>query len=435
MSQVAHSPKSHWTVRFSSPDPLPGQVLPPRFPLVLENRTGMVCEPALLFLYERHVQERARDPSRNTLVAYAHDLKEWFQYLEEFQLGWANVLSRDVVGFVKVMRATISPETKEAYSTKTIKRRVSTVLAFYDWAMRSRFQWIFADESASSIQTLQKKPSALSLRQRADEPQHVSLINPSQATAILDAAGAPIRDTGQRAVSPATGPCKHGDPYPTAKSSRNRLAMEIALQTGLRVTEVCCLRKDQFIPVFSYDNIPDTKTFRVKVKGKGAKVRQVAFPGVLIKSILKYIEVERSAILESCTLPHPEELLINPSRSGGHYGKRVTARTLERAFARACVESGNSREVAVHRFDSDGKVVGKTSKRAPEFVFHDLRHTYAIWTYYARARAGDSEPWLYLQQQLGHAHLETTLGIYLSSAPQFEGAVSDATMRALNEDN
>ena len=49
----------------------------------------------------------------------------------------------------------------------------------------------------------------------------------------------------------------------------------------------------------------------------------------------------------------------------------------------------------------------------PRYRVHDLRHTYAVWTYHIRTSLGDNEPWKWIQSQLGHSTLDTTINTYL----------------------
>ena len=44
---------------------------------------------------------------------------------------------------------------------------------------------------------------------------------------------------------------------------------------------------------------------------------------------------------------------------------------------------------------------------------HDLRHTYAVWSYHILKSLGDPEPWKSIQIQLGHKHIDTTINTYL----------------------
>lgn len=69
------------------------------------------------------------------------------------------------------------------------------------------------------------------------------------------------------------------------------------------------------------------------------------------------------------------------------------------------------------------KEVPLTGKRllsqVPKHSVHDLRHTYAVLTYHAERANGNAEPWKKIQAQLGHAHLQTTVDIYLSHVEIF----------------
>lgn len=62
---------------------------------------------------------------------------------------------------------------------------------------------------------------------------------------------------------------------------------------------------------------------------------------------------------------------------------------------------------------------------------HDLRHTYAVWTYWAERRRGNREPWKKIQAQLGHANLSTTIDIYLSVVEIFDGFETAVDVRAI----
>ncbi|WP_295994289.1 hypothetical protein [Rugamonas sp.] len=49
-------------------------LLPAGFPIPVDENSGEVCEPALLFLYERYVESQGGRLVINTLLAYCHDL-------------------------------------------------------------------------------------------------------------------------------------------------------------------------------------------------------------------------------------------------------------------------------------------------------------------------------------------------------------------------
>ena len=117
---------------------MPGRMLPPGFPVLVDDETGVVCEPALLFLYEQYVRKRLGKFKKNTVGSYAYDLKDWMIFLEEFEISWTTATATDLEKFCSAMLATISPETGSCYSSRTIIRRKSTIQLFYRWARKAR---------------------------------------------------------------------------------------------------------------------------------------------------------------------------------------------------------------------------------------------------------------------------------------------------------
>jgi integrase len=75
------------------------------------------------------------------------------------------------------------------------------------------------------------------------------------------------------------------------------------------------------------------------------------------------------------------------------------------------------------KLDATGKV-GKALEVAA-LSTHDLRHTYAVWTYLLLRTQGDTNPWLFIQAQLGHRSAETTLNTYLRAVRMFENEISE----------
>lgn len=432
-SSTGDENRSDWAVRFTGENTGGNRLLPSGFPVVIDLTSGVTFEPSLLFLYERYVKLKIEKEVKNTLIAYAHDLKEWVQHLDHFELGWGEILVEDIVGFAKVMRATVSPETGCLYATRTIKRRVSTVVSLYRWALKSRYMDVLTEAARESLDEVLSDRSCLYLQIQADEQQHVSLIFPAQARAILALMGKSPSEIV--ALLPPKPWNQAGSTTQLAHigSCRNRLAAEISIKAGLRISEVCGLKLSQFQQFLGKQDLAETQMVKIKIKGKGGKTREVEFSGELIGQICQYMNGERSCLEAVLGATAKDALLLNPISSGKHAGFKTTPKTLQRAFAKSCLSVGAFSTVQISTFDSAGNVNGTISRKVPKFVFHDLRHTYAIWTYYARKRNGDSEPWLYIQRQLGHAHLETTIRIYLSGTLEFEAHVSDLVIKKLNE--
>lgn len=417
----------YWVV---SRSPGGGQ-LPADFPIIVDEKTRIVCEPAFLFLYERYVKGKVDKPVENTLGAYADDLKEWFRYCEEFSFSWTEATADDVKSFIRIMRATYAPQTGRLYATSTINRRKSTIFQFYTWARNQRIYreelqtGSLLDPNFGFEETV--SPIRSSLPPRADEDNDVSALQTQEVYELFQTLG-PLpselmKRTHGSGLTSQSANCNEAE---LPLSSRDRLAGEIALGSGLRISEVRNLPLSKFTQ--QKENLPDTACIRINIIGKGNKKRRVDFSGLLIKEIQNYIKNERRIILENCNpLTNPTKLLINPISAKKAAGKSVTARTLERAFSSACIKVGLVKLQAVNDFDIDGKVTSQSVVQVPRYVFHSLRHTYAIWTYYAR-KLKDDEPWLYIQARLGHSSLKTTIDKYLKTATDFEAHVSDNFM-------
>jgi integrase len=102
---------------------------------------GLVVEPAESFLAHLHAVER----SPNTVKAYAHDLRDWFEFLEQHGLVWSAVRLADVGRFVAWLRlpagsrvgnVTALLTAASMCSESTVDRKLSAVSAFYEFQQR-----------------------------------------------------------------------------------------------------------------------------------------------------------------------------------------------------------------------------------------------------------------------------------------------------------
>lgn len=402
-------------------------VLPAGFPIIVDELTRVVCEPALLYLYETFVKNNSNKIVENTLGASAEDLKEWFRFCEEFGLPWTFASEGDITAFNKAMRATISPLTGKRYKTRTINRRKTNIRQFYIWARDKKMYRIAPPPDSlldpeldfAAVNARVRTP----LKLAAEENKEVSVMQPGQSKKILAALG-PL-PSGRAVHMGSNQPFIYSNSNKASlklQSSRDRIATQVSLETGMRISEVCGLPLKKF-ERFA-EPVSDTADVHIRIIGKGEKGRRVDFPGWLIREIKVYIQGERKAILTALNLSNePEALFINPLSSGRYAGKPLQVRTLERAFAAACSSSGETKVEKIQKFDSFG-VSSIHYVETPLFAYHDTRHTYAVWTYYSRKKT-EPEPWLYIQARLGHADLKTTLKYYLKIAGDFEPMISD----------
>lgn len=214
-------------------------ILPLDFPIIVDDLTGFVCEPALLFLYEEHTKGKPDGVVMNTVLTYADDLKEWFRFCEEFKITWSSATESNVASFCNVMRATHSPQYGKPYATDTINRRKSTVVRFYKWARKLKLQP--TDAPAEGLLTANVDFSAIQRRlgrkllKRAGEVEHVSAMERPQARTIMNALG-PLpserrHQYSENSKETISSPTTKG--FVTYNSSRSRLASQIALEVGL----------------------------------------------------------------------------------------------------------------------------------------------------------------------------------------------------------
>ncbi len=162
-------------------------------------------------------------------------------------------------------------------------------------------------------------------------------------------------------------PCSHRVP----NVARNRAIILVLLDTGIRVTELCKMKKID----------ADLRNKRLNIFGKGAKGRMTPISGQTAKAIWRYLATRRDAIDHELLNNDP---LFASSKTGAHLGRNSVRMLLQRVGRRAGVE-----DVYPHRF----------------------RHTFAIM--YLR---NQGDPFT-LQQILGHSDM-TMVRRYLELAKE-----------------
>ncbi|MBV8350470.1 MAG: site-specific integrase [Mycolicibacterium sp.] len=107
----------------------------------LVNRDSAVVEPVEGFLAHLHAVER----SPNTVKAYAHDLRDWFEFLGQHGMDWSQVRLEDVGRFVAWLRLPATaragnvaalPTAESVCSEATANRKLSAISAFYEFHHR-----------------------------------------------------------------------------------------------------------------------------------------------------------------------------------------------------------------------------------------------------------------------------------------------------------
>ena len=112
--------------------------LPAGFLFLVDDDTGRIVEPVLLYLADRFISRKGYS-QLNTLRATVYILKDWWAFLSEFAIVWYEVSTDDLRFYRDAMLQTVSPKTHRPYDVDTVRRRLSTVLQFYDWAHQEAF--------------------------------------------------------------------------------------------------------------------------------------------------------------------------------------------------------------------------------------------------------------------------------------------------------
>ena len=114
--------------------------LPEGFPILVDE-SDHVAEPiepinSYLFCAFSPVRRRpiATAHVANTAIAVAFDLRDWWEFLRNEGLSWQLADQEDLERYRDIMLHTYCPSTARRYATATIRRRMHSVMVFYDWA-------------------------------------------------------------------------------------------------------------------------------------------------------------------------------------------------------------------------------------------------------------------------------------------------------------
>lgn len=374
----------------------------------LLSESTQVPIPEVLGFLRDHYLSRAlvglkRSP--RSLEAGTYDLKDYYDFLDAYELKALEVGLSQIEDYVNSMHLNDSPVTGKPFARATIKRRASTICSFYRWASENGLTKRRIDSRAlSGLPKEEIRYETQSDRLQTPRAQRrdtkVRFIPNEKLRKILDGAGALRVDVKNDEESP---------------SDRLRLMLECALQAGLRRAEVSALETEEVLKGarLAQERLLDEKC-AINVIRKGGRRIFVMLPVWLIQNLEHYIKNERKQAIDARLQSDAEFsdhgfLFVKDIEKGRRAGDALSPEYLSGPMRRIQLELGicvgqSSTE------DSRGKLYG----------VHALRHTYALLEYFSRKSAGDNEPWLYVQAQLGHSSLSTTTDIYLAAAAEYE---------------
>jgi len=339
----------------------------PGFPILLYD-TMESCAEANEFM--RYYLLRGSIGSKRSWASTARAMYDFFGFLSSHDFQWNQVFHGQDYSLVAAYRDYCLDTVKLHRST--VRQRLLYICEFYEYALKQR--WI------------DRLP--FSYEQRA-------LRRHSTFLAHVNASGGKImvRDVYPRAHGKLPNFLTKDQIKLLISASSNphhRLMIRLALQTGLRREEIAT-----FPTAYVFD--PDRKrtdaiNVRVRLdpfdgygmRTKGSRTREIFISRRLMRDLHYYVvhvRGHRAALNER----RPPQLFLN--------------------------QRGEA-------FASDGKgierIVRRIGDRAGVKVHpHMLRHTYATHTLHAMQRAGVGiDPLIFVQRQLGHASIQTTM-VYL----------------------
>ena len=418
----------YWVIKYTTSATV--GALPKGFPYIIDEVSGEVCQVTLLFIRDKYLSRRGRDFNPNTVESYTCDLLDWMRYGARFPRPWNEATWDDLEKYVDSMEGDfISPHHGQSYSEKTISRRLVPILRMYKWA-KEKYPEVSKGSRGNSLFEIKKVADFLDDRRKRKRSKvkvgrgpiaDAELPNVMQAKEIKDtlaAIGPAPREPG----------CKEDEE--SAETSVGHLGMEMGLQAGLRVSEVAEMRVTLFRRFLTADIQPSGRYNIGPFRRKGGKFGCVIFHGVLLQKVVNYIKRERAFVLRGRPENH-DVLLVH--KKGCHKGLPIHKSTLQRRLSKACIAAGLTRSAEkVRPVDGDWTTTKAEVALHSAFTFHDLRHTYAVWMYYGRKANGDAEPWKYIQEQLGHEDVLTTMKTYLKVTQDFEAFVTDKFIATLN---
>ncbi|GJF14915.1 integrase [Mycolicibacterium cyprinidarum] len=238
-------------------------------------------EPVEAFLAHLHAVER----SPNTVRAYAHDLRDWFEFCDRSGLVWSSVRLEDVGRFIAWLR--LAPEARNepnvvalptsvsaGCSEATVNRKLSAVSTFYEFHQRHGVDlgdllvtWQRRGASGGSSW----RPLLAHLGSRPERTRRIGLRADKRLPSTLD--------EGQVAMVLAS-----------CERLRDRMLFTLLAESGLRVGEALGLRHDDIDAASCVVSV----VRRANANGARAKSgsRQVPVPAGLIRLYSDYLHTE-----------------------------------------------------------------------------------------------------------------------------------------------
>ncbi|MEE3961871.1 MULTISPECIES: tyrosine-type recombinase/integrase [Bacillus cereus group] len=296
----------------------------------------------MLHKYRNYLIDKGK--SRNTVLSYINDLQIFFQ-----QMGVnpdSYVISNDIKKWIRDM---LNPKEGKALSVSTINRRLNTLRSYFIWAEIEKYIRVNPMIEIKNLKMVD------------EEHEKIMWLTEKEFEDLLERMRKyPVKTRGVNAEE---------------KYRRDRVIIYILTYAGLRVEELSNLKITDI----------DLDVKKIRVVGKGNKVRTIPMSNFLYNEILEWIQF-RSRVSKEIVSKSP--FLIYSQRSG-----KFSIRGIQ---------------TMIEKYSTPGK------KLTP----HMFRHTFCKWM--LKATNNDIEK---VRRLAGHSHISTTIRYLKSSYDELTDAV------------
>lgn len=340
----------------------------PGFPVLLWDSMDS-CVPANRFF--RHYLLRGAIGSKRSWPSTGRALYDFFSFLQAHELDWRDVDRGEAKSLVAAYRDYCLEACKLAPGTT--RQRLSYICKFYEFALKEG--WV------------QRLPFAYEERTVRRGTGFLAHVDASGGKAMAN----DVMPRSHKALPKFLSLAEIKALLAATDNHHHRMMMRLALHTGLRREEIATF---PLAYVFDPDRArrPE-RNLRINLDPfdgsgmvtKGSKPRNIYISRQFMAELYRYVTKVRGERASLSKAPQ-KALLLN--QSGEPYGE--DGKSLNRIIS----EAGKRAGVRIHT--------------------HMLRHTYATHTLVSlqRNRTSGLEPLVFVQQQLGHSSIQTTM-VYL----------------------
>ena len=271
--------------------------------------------------------------SANTLQAYSRDIKQFYNYVSENALDIVNISKTSIITYMLHMQ-------KSGRAASSISRNLASVRTFYNYLITQNF--------------LSVNPAA-DLETPKQEKKLPQILTTDEVGLLL---------SEPEKVKPST-----------PKSIRDKAMLELIYATGIKVSELIALNKDDADITLGYLKCIN-----------GEKARVVPLGHVAVSALKEYLETTRDAMAEEGS----EALFVNCNggrltRQGfwklikeyamrAGIKKEITPHTLRHSFAAHLIENGadlmSVQEMMGHKDISSTQIYTKLVKNRIRDVYN-----------------------------------------------------------------